>query len=959
MMLTFFPAALASPDEPGDSSSGEGESIETPVDAFDETGAPPDEFVDADEEVDGLYEGAGTIYDLSNEVDVEPEPEEPPPPEDPVKTEETICLSCGEMSVIDIDMLLLDEAYCPVCGELLSGEFIAYDAENALQLQGEYVLDEIIVKFVEPWQVPGRERQLQREIAKVEKIGHVEGLNVFVIKVDDLRRSPNAVLNRFKNNRFVEYVEPNYVYRPEMSPNDPSLPSQIDALNLINAFEGWDFLSGSSAVPIAIIDSGIASHPDLPPPLKSYSAVAGLAANNDTQGHGTGVAGVVGMIGNNGKGGAGINWNASIINVKVDDAKGVLSTANIAKGIMWAADNGARIINLSLGMTADSITLKNAIDYAYNKGVAIFAASGNDGTANLYYPARYPNVFAVGSTTNGTSRRGTSTYGPNLNAMAIGVVYTTSKAGSYSSREGTSFAAPQAAALASLIWAINPDLKNHEIYRMIEQGAKPMRGGFNEQTGYGLIDVGNTIRLARATVAPPAATVQLPPETKQETRDPPNIILTGFTTITLEYGQPYIEVGYKAADFKGNDITSAVLVTSNVDIWTAGLYSITYEVADPVNASLTARATRTVTVSPKPPDPPPRTAPIITIIGSNPIILHRDSTTPYTEQMARATDFDGTDISRLVTVTGSVNRRVAGTYRLTYSITSPETGLISTATRDVRIIAPNEKREARAKYGVFGQGKQGAKITHTGMISSGDGFMDLAIASIGSNTVINVKFVDTASGRAIWTDTYSAAGSRQYKIDSGRYQIEVEVTKANGNTSYAFAITMPEAVTTFYDADEVPLFGLPQIAPIGSNPIILHIGGTPYFEQGARAVDHLGNDISDGVVITGVPDTSTAGEYIITYTVIGALGLPSTATRLVRILDPNDETDFLEPEVPLAQWGETVKKHIVKVGDTLWGISKRYYGTGTRWGDIYEANRDVIGKDPRLILPGMELAIIE
>jgi len=1378
MLLAVFPVALTAPGEPGvsylaeeGSENGDSEPPAGPDHDFgvprDEFVVPRDEFVDADEDVDEIYKGVGTIYDLSNQVDVESIPEETPPPEEPREIE-TICPVCGVTFTMDIELLLTDDVRCPICDELLNGEFISFDAENARQLQGEYVLDEIIVKFVDPSQVPGRERQLQREIARVERIGFVEGLGVYVIKVDDLARNPNAVLNRFKNNRFVEYVEPNYTLAPEILPNDPNTSMQTVVFNMINARPGWDILSGSSAVPIAVVDTGVASHPDLPPPLKGYSAIASLSPYNDKVGHGTGVAGTIGMIGNNGIGGAGINWNASIMTVKVDDANGSLSTANIAKGIIWAADNGARIINLSLGTTSDSITMKNAIDYAYNKGVAIFAASGNSGTASVCYPARYDNVFAVGmvSTSDGTVRAPTSNYGSGMNAVAVGSYYSSSASGSYSHRGGTSFATPQVAALASLIWTINPNLTNNEVYRLIEQGAKPLGGGYNQQTGYGLIDVANTMRLAQATVTPPAdttppvltlsgsaamqinqgtnyvepgfsaiddkdgnitsrvtvtgtvntnvpgvytltyavsdtagnrstatrtvtvvfidrippvltliggssmqirqgeafiepgftaidetdgvitprvvvtgtvnvnvpgtytltyrvadaagnastatrsvtvilvdttppvltlngsATMQinqgttyvepgftaidnidgditnrvtvtgtvnintagtytltyrvadaagnvstatrtvtvilvdttppiltllggqtvqtargvafvdpgftaidnidgditnrvtvtgtvnintagtytltyrvadmagnvstavrtvqviivaapafrltgsssmqiqqgaayiepgytavdayegvitsrvivsgivdvnvpgiytltytvsnsrgvsatatrtvqvlaivvyvpepepaLPPETVQETRYPPTITLTGFTAIILEYGQPYIEVGYKAEDFRGNGITSAVRVTSDVDIWVAGLYTITYEVIDPVNASLTARVTRTVTVNPKPPEPPPRNAPTITIIGSNPIILYRDSATPYTEQMARAVDHDGRDISNMVTVSGSVNRTVAGTYTLTYSITSPDTGMTSTTTRDVRILAPEERREARAKYGLVAQGKQGAKVTHTGILSSGDGFMDLQVAFIGSNTVINVRLVDIATGRAVLTDTYSAVGTRQYKIDHGRYELEVEFSIASGNTSYAFALTMPESITSFYDIDEVPLVGMPQIAPIGSNPIILHIGGTPYFEQGARAVDHLGNDISGSVVITGEPDTTTAGEYIITYTVAGALGIPATATRLVRILDPNDDTVFLEPEVPLDPGANSVITHIIRVGETLWGISREYYGTGLRWGDIYNANRDIIGNDPRLILPGRELMI--
>ena len=87
---------------------------------------------------------------------------------------------------------------------------------------GEYVLDEIIIKFKEPWQVPGKEKQLQHEIEKAEKVGLVESLGVYVVKATGLEKNPNAVLNRYKNNKYIEYVEPNYKIKLDYVPNDPN-----------------------------------------------------------------------------------------------------------------------------------------------------------------------------------------------------------------------------------------------------------------------------------------------------------------------------------------------------------------------------------------------------------------------------------------------------------------------------------------------------------------------------------------------------------------------------------------------------------------------------------------------------------------------------------------------------------------------------------------------------------------
>jgi len=894
-------------------------------------GLPETEYGEDPAEAEYPYIGGNTLYDLENEVDTEPMPENLPNHED------------NEIEDDESDIYGNN----------------SYDADNAAQLSGgEYILDEIIIKFKEPGQVPGKEKQLQHEIEKVEKVGFVEELGVYVVKVGELEKNPNAVLNRFKNNKYIESVEPNYTLAFNYIPNDPSYKTyQSKSMNDLNAPQGWDIIKGSSHPIIAVVDSGVATHPDLPPLWSGYSATAGLSYANDKISHGTAVAGVIASIGDNGIGGAGLNWNASIMAVKIDDAAGALPVANVAKGIIWAADNGAQIINLSLGTSADSSTLKSAIDYAYKKGCALFAATGNAGKDGIDYPARYANVMAVGSYT-GTTRAASSNYGTGLNVMGFSSFYTTQASGTSGNSAGTSFATPQVAGLASLVWAINPKLTNEQVYRLIEQGAKTLGGGYNTQTGYGVIDIGKTLELAVASAggAPPGNG----PETPPKTLTPPVITLSGFTTLALENGQAYAEMGYRAVDCQGADLTLAVKISNTVMPTVAGLYTITYEVTDSFDQ--TARTTRTVTVNPPPAVAPPAVAPKITVIGSNPIILHSSSSTPYTEQMARAVDGDGTDISSLVTVSGNIDRTAPGTYTLTYSVTSPSTGLTTTATRNVRIVAPTEKREPRTKYGLSGQAKQGGKVTHTGIVSGAAGFMDLTVSSIDKNMTITAELVDTVTRQVILKDTFTAAGTKQYRIDQSKYELVIAVDKANGNSKYDINLLMPETAATYFFADaEVPLASFcfaPKIAPIGSDPIILHLGGTAYFEQGARAEDYLGNDLSGRVTISGAPDTSVAGIYWLTYSVVDDIGQESKARREVRVLAPDGFGIFEDEEVPLAEFPMgSVITHIVANGDNLTRIAEKYFGDGKRWREIYEQNKDVIGGNPHLIRAGQALRI--
>ena len=396
----------------------------------------------------------------------------------------------------------------------------------------------------------------------------------------------------------------------------------------------------------------------------------------------------------------------------------------------------------------------------------------------------------------------------------------------------------------------------------------------------------------------------------------------------------------------------SVDVSSNVNIWTNGIYAVNYTVTD--SKGLSARAVRNVTVKPEPEQPVPAEAPKITVNGSNPIVLHQTSGTPYKEQGARAVDYDGADISGLVTVSGYVNREVAGVYTLTYSIVSPKSGMKSETTRNVRIIKPNETRDARVSYGLSGQAKQGGIVTHMGIVSNVKGFMDFRITEMDKNMTIAVKLVDVATKKTVMSDTFTAAGTKQYNILDGRYDLTVGVTKANGNSKYAIELLMPEAVSFTFNEDEIPVsFPLTSIAPIGSNPIILHLGGTPYFEQGARAVDFKGDDIAAELIeIIGVPDTSTDGIYIVTYRVYDdVMRMFATAEREVRVLAPDEFGEFAEDEVPLP----TV--HVVKAGETLASIAFRLYGNSERWRDIYEYNKEEIGPKPNKLTEGLELQL--
>ncbi|MEO0598648.1 MAG: S8 family serine peptidase [Chloroflexota bacterium] len=217
---------------------------------------------------------------------------------------------------------------------------------------------------------------------------------------------------------------------------------------------------------VAVIDSGIcANHPDLQGRITAgYDFVDDDNDPNDTFGHGCGVAGVIAANTNNGIGIAGIAPNVQIMPLRVLDNLGLGSYSNIANAIIYAVDNGADIINLSLAGPTSSVMLEAAVAYAVDSGVVVIAAAGNFGQPNAFYPAAYPSVIAVASIDPVTFERSSfSNYGADVDVLAPGRdILTTNLAGDYEFVSGTSFAAPIVAGITAMSEALNTPLKTED-----------------------------------------------------------------------------------------------------------------------------------------------------------------------------------------------------------------------------------------------------------------------------------------------------------------------------------------------------------------------------------------------------------------------------------------------------------------------------------------------------------------
>jgi thermitase len=334
-----------------------------------------------------------------------------------------------------------------------------------------------------------------------------------------------ATIESLQRSGQVAFAELDYAaYATDIvTPTDPGWinqwgPRQIDAP------AAWTVVTGTSKIIIAIVDSGIKlDHEDLVARrwinlaeipgnyidddgngqiddvngwhfYQRWTGTTYVSAENanvqDDYGHGTHVAGIAAAAANNGTGITGVAPGARIMPIKVLDQFGTGWYSDIAAGIIYAADNGARVINLSLGGTADSQTLRAAVDYARSRGALVVAATGNTGGAILY-PAAYDPVLAVAATDQSDQIAYFSNRGPQVDVAAPGVdIYSTWPwVSGYFTKSGTSMAAPHVAGLAALIRSERPDLAVDQITQIITSTARDVEDpGWDAVTGWGRID---------------------------------------------------------------------------------------------------------------------------------------------------------------------------------------------------------------------------------------------------------------------------------------------------------------------------------------------------------------------------------------------------------------------------------------------------------------------------------------
>jgi len=382
-------------------------------------------------------------------------------------------------------------------------------------------------------------RTVQREDSPQEKLDAIETIKQeigvieekVVASIDEVvvyetngEKSVQEVVAQLEEKQEIEFVEPNYIYSIFKTPNDAHY-SKMWNLPKINAPAGWDITQGSENVVVAVIDLGIErNHPDLQNNIVETKNFTGCPGE-DSDGHGTHVAGTVAASGDNSTGVVGLGWRVKIMALKVGCNGADITLAAAISAIDYAVSKRVNVINMSMGGAFVSRAMADAISNAVQNNIAVVVAAGNSGgpDSDQLYPANDPNVITVSATGPSDELAHYSSYGNAVDVAAPGgnppggsstcsstgsdCIVSTYIGGRYVALTGTSMAAPQVTGLIALLFSKDPTISVQQIRSILETTSVDLgASGKDPKFGYGRIDVRAALDAVSNTQSPSPTT---------------------------------------------------------------------------------------------------------------------------------------------------------------------------------------------------------------------------------------------------------------------------------------------------------------------------------------------------------------------------------------------------------------------------------------------------------------------
>ena len=367
-------------------------------------------------------------------------------------------------------------------------------APGAIQPQAvqpdEVAPREVIVRFAAGLS----EADISTEIARLqaEVLRALPALRLYRLRIP-AEIAVATFLDAQRDNPALQRIEPNpyiRVFQAPQLPNDPYFEAQW-GLRRIGVPEAWQVTTGRPEVVIAVIDTGVDfTHPDLQTQLvPGLNVLVPDTPPQDEHGHGTAMAGIIGAAMNNGVGIAGVCPGCRILPIRALDSSGVGTYADVMEGLIYAADHGARVVNLSVGGSVYSEALRDAVDYVRLAGAVVVAAAGNSATDAPVYPAAYPGVLGVAAVDRDDTVWPFSNRGPHVSLAAPGVsIKTTGLRGDYVTVTGTSPATAHASGAAALVASVQPTAQGSQIEDALLRSAEDAgETGRDDWFGYGVL----------------------------------------------------------------------------------------------------------------------------------------------------------------------------------------------------------------------------------------------------------------------------------------------------------------------------------------------------------------------------------------------------------------------------------------------------------------------------------------